>query len=54
MAFLSSIEGSDENELYIIKPEGRERIKVVNGSKLKRAFGPYIKSSIELASRKTM
>ena len=54
VAILSSVEGSEENDLYRIKPEGRGRTKVVNGSKLKRAFGPYIKDSIDLNSRRTI
>ena len=54
VAIMSSIEGSEENEVYRIKPKGRGRTKVVNGSKLKRAFGPHTKSSIELTKKRTI
>ena len=54
IVILSSAEDSEENDLFKIKPEGRGRTKVVNVSKLKRAFGPYIKSSIKLTTKRTI
>ena len=46
VAILSSVEGSEENDLYKIKPEGRGKTKVENGSKLKKAFWPYISQAL--------